>query len=53
VSLQPPIDNKGKLPGIETFDDPQLEIVKEEVAKCNNTTGGPEKFSDNSRHPGE
>jgi len=53
VSLQPPIDNKGKLTGIETFDDPQLEIVKEEVAKCNNTTGGPEKFSDNSRHPGE
>lgn len=53
VTLQPPVDKDGKLPGVETFDDPQLEIVVDKVAKRDNTTGGPEKHSDNSRHPGE
>lgn len=53
VSVQPPIDKDGKLPSIESFDDPQLELVIEKVAEHDNTTGGPEKYSDTSRHNGE
>lgn len=53
VSLQPAVDKDGKLPGIETFDDPQLELVEDKVAKRDTTTGGPDKYEDNSRTPGE
>jgi len=55
VTIQPSIDKDGKLPSVETFDDPQLEIITEEVAKVDNKnkTGGPSKYKDESRHPGE
>ena len=53
VSLQPAVDKSGKLPAIESFDDPQLEIVDDKVHTGNTTTGGPGKYEDTSRHPGE
>jgi len=52
-SLQPPIDKDSKLPDTQTFDEPQLEVVKKSVAKKDKgDTGGPEKYSD-SKRPGE
>lgn len=52
-SVQPKIGEDGKLPDTATFDAPQLELVKKEVAPPGNRlTGGPEKFMPRKR-PGE
>ena len=51
-TIQPPIDKDSKLPKCETFDEPQLELVKKEAAVAetgNNKTGGPEKYEDKGR----
>lgn len=51
-SIQPPVDKDGKLPDTATFDEPQLELVEKEKAEAetgSNKTGGPEKYSDESR----
>ena len=49
LSVQPKVDKDGKLPEIQSFDDPQLKLVEEEVAERDNTTGGPSKYEDNDR----
>lgn len=46
VTVQPEIDKDGKLPGTATFDEPQLVTVGTKKIKGENTTGGPEKYSD-------
>lgn len=47
ITIQPEVDKDGKLPETATFDEPQLEIViSKKKIKGENTTGGPEKFSD-------
>lgn len=49
-NVQPKTDKEGKLPTFECFDEPQLEVVKEEVAKRSlNETGGPSKYEDTGR----
>ena len=50
--IQPPVDKDGKLPKMESFDEPQLELVKKEVAKAEvepRRTGGPAKHEDTKR----
>jgi hypothetical protein len=51
-TVQPVIDKEGKLPLPETFDGPQLEVVKNSVSipRSSNDTGGPEKYSDSRRY---
>lgn len=47
ISLQPGIDKDGKLPEVQTFDEPQLRLLPEiEAIKGDNSTGGPEKYAD-------
>lgn len=44
-SVQPKVNKEGALPKIETFNEPQLEIVeKEQIAQMNTEVGGPEKY---------
>jgi len=52
ISVQPPIDKEKKLPELQTFDEPQLEVVKPKKVKRKapkDDPGGPEKFSDSGR----
>jgi hypothetical protein len=49
VSLQPPVDKEGKLPEIQTFDEPLLEVINAEIIQNNivpedNPPGGPSKY---------
>jgi len=49
-TIQPRVDKDGKLPETQTFDFPQLELVKFEVAKKDDgMTGGPSKYEDTTR----
>ena len=53
LTVQPPIDKDRKMPESESFDEPQLEVVKPEVVKQGSKlTGGPEKYSDSKRAEG-
>jgi hypothetical protein len=48
-TLQPESDKEGKLPSCETFDEPQLELIKKGVAEVEpekGRTGGPSKYED-------
>ena len=50
ISVQPKVDKTGKQPDSNTFDEPQLKILKRnKVAKGNDDTGGCEKYPDTSR----
>ena len=52
MTLQPKIDKDGKLPETETFDEPQLELIKTQVAESEpmfGRTGGPEKYQDKGK----
>tara|TARA_Y100000310_G_scaffold314646_1_gene364221 strand:- start:810 stop:1070 length:261 start_codon:yes stop_codon:yes gene_type:complete len=54
ISVQPPVDKEGKLPEIQSFDEPQLEIVQLQVAKGDpvlpgGRPGGPDKYEDTER----
>lgn len=49
VSLQPPVDKDGKLPEIQSFDEPLLEVINVEKVQNNiipkdNPPGGPSKY---------
>jgi hypothetical protein len=49
LTVQPRVDNDGKLPGTETFDSPQLEVVETQKARRSasiQNPGGPGKYSD-------
>jgi len=47
ITVQPPVDKDGKVPESQTFDEPQLVVVKSEQHKRGSSRfGGPEKFSD-------
>lgn len=46
VTVQPKIDKDGKLPEAQTFDEPQLVALPTKKLTGQNSTGGPEKFSD-------
>ena len=51
ISVQPPVDKDGKLPEIQSFDEPQLEVLKTQVVKPDpapspQRTGGPAKYPD-------
>ena len=55
ISIQPQIDQDGKLPVIESFDEPQLTII--EASKVKRKTfafdpGGIEKYKDSPRETG-
>lgn len=53
ITVQPKIDNDGKLPAHETFDEPQLKVVNPAVAEeGDHVTGGPEKYTDMGRAEG-
>jgi len=54
MSVQPPVDKDGKLPEIQSFDEPALELVKAQVAvpdpkPSRQRTGGPDKYPDTSK----
>lgn len=53
ITLQPEIKKDGKLPECQTFDEPQLTIVKKAVVpaptKATKETGGPDKYADSGR----
>lgn len=51
VSIQPPIDKEGKLPEIQSFDEPQVIVIKSKVAKKKKgeKPGGPAKYMDKGR----
>jgi hypothetical protein len=50
MTIQPKITKDGKLPDAETFDEPQLEVVTKKKIIGDNTTGGPEKYSDKRKY---
>jgi hypothetical protein len=56
ISIQPEIDKDGKLPAINTFDEPLVEIiesqkiVKREQSEYN---GGPEKYMPSKKETGD
>jgi hypothetical protein len=50
ITVQPVVDKEGKLPETATFDEPQLTIITKKKIKGDNTTGGPEKYSDVKRY---
>lgn len=57
ISVQPPVDNDGRLPEAQSFDEPQLKVLTagkvQNFAKTKATpTGGPEKFSDTPKTTG-
>jgi hypothetical protein len=50
-SVQPPVDKDGKLPEQQTFDDPQLKIVKEKkVVIKGEKPGGPMPVIPKKKH---
>ena len=52
VTIQPPIDEEGKLPKVETFDEPQLIVLNVQKVKkqaAYKDPGGPEKYLDSIR----
>jgi len=52
VSVQPSIDKEGKLPEAQTFDEPQLETIKQAKVKRQAPSidpGGPEKYRDSGK----
>ena len=50
ISVQPKIDKKGEVPADISFDEPQLEILKNGVIPQGETnTGGPVKYESNHK----
>ena len=51
ISVQPSIDKEGKLPEVQAFDEPQLEVLKAKkvVRKKGNKPGGPMPYRDNPK----
>jgi hypothetical protein len=50
LTVQPKLKKDGTMPNTETFDEPQLQVMKDEVHEIGNTvTGGPSKFEDRER----
>lgn len=51
ISVQPSIDKDGKLPEVQSFDEPQLEVLKSKkvVRKKGNKPGGPMPYKDNPK----
>lgn len=52
ISVQPPIDKDNKLPDCKTFDEPDLEVIKEgKITRKvkDEKPGGPEKYPDTGR----
>jgi len=50
ISIQPEVDKEGKLPELQTFDEPLLvSIKKSKFGVEKDEVGGPEKYSDTSR----
>ena len=50
ISIQPSIDKNGKLMDSESFDEPQLKVLKtKKVKQGPRITGGPEKYSDTNK----
>lgn len=46
VTIQPVVKKDGSLLEAQTFDEPQLELVKKKKVVGDNSTGGPDKFVD-------
>lgn len=50
ITVQPEVDKEGKLPDSNTFDEPQLLVLKlEKVKEGRHETGGPSKYEDEGR----
>jgi len=53
ISVQPKVDKEGKLPEMQTFDEPQLRLVKPNVSASvtprEKRPGGPDKYPDTGR----
>ena len=50
-SVQPEVDKDGKLPESQTFDDPQLEVVKEKkIETKGDDPGGPMPVTPKEKH---
>ena len=50
LSVQPKVTKEGKLPNSQTFDEPQLELIKKKkIAQGSRFAGGPTKFMDEGR----
>lgn len=53
MSVQPSIKPDGTIPDFETFDEPQLTVVQDEVVKeGSKETGGPEHFMPKEKNNG-
>lgn len=53
ITVQPPVGRDKKLPEAQTFDEPQLEIIKaEKVASGRKDTGGPMPYEPKPRRDG-
>ncbi len=54
ICVQPPVDEDGKLPVTENFDEPQLEVVQKEKVVMQfivpDVAGGPEKYMPSDRY---
>ena len=49
-TVQPPINKEKEMPLEESFDEPQLEVLKKSVIKVGNQdTGGPERHTPKSK----
>lgn len=52
-TVQPEVDKDGKLPETQTFDDPQLKVIKEKKIKAKKDEerpGGPMPFTPKEKH---
>ena len=51
ISVQPLIDKEGKLPEVQAFDEPQLEVLKPKkvIRKKGNKPGGPMPYKDSPK----
>lgn len=51
ITVQPKIGSDGKLPDTQSFDEPQLEVIKAKIAKpVKRDTGGPMPYKDIRRY---
>ena len=51
ITVQPSTDKDGKLPDTQTFDRPQLEVIKKAAVKeGSHIDGGPDKYQDNRKY---
>ena len=50
LTVQPKLKKDGTMPGTETFDEPQLQVITKGLHTQGSTaTGGPSKFEDKGR----